>query len=150
MSLALFSIPVFIILSTKFITVTPSESSISAPAFPSKDFNNCIMSLSKVIYVSIIKPLFKNNNFILSILLLFTVFAKHTFIFPPSISKGTTLFFLAISRDIYSEISIFNIFLFNNIPFSPRISPIDVIKIYGSQASNSYKQSPIFVFGWLF
>ncbi len=45
------------------------------------------------------RPLFNNSNLTVFIFLVFTVLAKHTFIFPEATSNGTTLFFCATSKE---------------------------------------------------
>ena len=47
------------------------------------------ISFSNVIYGCIIKPLFNNISFTVSIFVLLKLSAKHTFIFPFSTSNGT-------------------------------------------------------------
>ena len=134
MSLALFSIPVFIMLSTNAVT-SLAELMLSV-ASPSKESSILSILLSKVIYFSITRPLFSNNNLIVSIDLLFVVSAKHTFILFPSIPKGIALFFLTISNEMYSDTFILISASVNKIAFSPKISPIAFINSSESHKCN--------------
>jgi len=74
--------------------------SILSDAVPSNEFNIDSILLSKVIYLSIINPLFKSSNLTFSTFLLFVKSEKHTLILPDSTAKGITLFCLATSKDI--------------------------------------------------
>ena len=106
--------------------------------------------LSKVIYLSIIKPLFKNKSLIFSSILWLAVLEKHTFIFPLLTSKGIALFLLAISIGKYSGIFILISEALSNIGFSPNISAIAAISFDGLPICNSYNISPIFFEGCSF
>jgi len=90
---ALFSIASFIILSTKSVTDSVSSRfSITVVETSSNLVKYSSILVSKAIYGSITKPLFKTNIFTLFILSwLFAISAKAIFIFPDSISNGIAL-----------------------------------------------------------
>jgi len=103
MSLALFSIPVLIILSINSIIVVDEEvvAFVMSPSAVSVsiEFKILSISFSNVIYCSITSPLFNNNILTGSGFPLIILSVKATFIFPLTTSNGIHLFFLHTSKE---------------------------------------------------
>ena len=144
---ALFSIPVFIIVSTIFVIsfeLAPKSSVVSTSRLSNVDkilFENDI-------YFSIEYPLCNSINLICSTTFGSFTSEKHTLTFPFISSNGMTLFFLAVSIDIYFDILTSSGRII--ITFSPKISLIACTNFFSSIVPISAKASPIFVLGCSF
>ena len=120
---------------------------ISLDVSPSNVAKILSISFSKVINCSITRPLFNNNIFTESVLLLSTLSVKATLILPPFNSKGIHLYFLQISKLKYSVGLIFKAFPVSNTPLLPKISPIFSINFSESATFKMCIISPNLVFG---
>ena len=84
------------------LSINPDTSAFTSmlSELPSNEDKISSIFVSKVIYLSIIRPLLSSKSLIVSTFFLFEVSAKQTFIFPPPTSKGIALDAFAKSIEI--------------------------------------------------